>query len=83
MRAQSRERPQAIGTTLRIAALSVLTLQNGTQALLVRYSKEGRAAGALPYLGSTVVFVCECVKLVAAFGLLSVRARLVRSPVLV
>lgn len=63
-----------IGAKLRLAAIVTLTLQNGLQALLVRYSKEARAPGAPPYLGSTVVFICELVKLLSAAALLQARA---------
>ena len=55
-----------VGAALRATALAALTLQNGVQALLVRFSKEHRPPGQLPYLGSSVVFVVELVKLGAA-----------------
>lgn len=55
---------------VRAAALATLTAQNAAQALLVRLSRELRPAGAAPYLGSTVVLVCELVKLAAAASLM-------------
>jgi len=64
-----------ISASLRAAAIATLTLQNGAQALLVRYSKEARRPGAPPYLGSSVVLVCECVKLLSAAAMLKARAR--------
>ena len=64
-----------ISASLRIAAIATLTLQNGAQALLVRYSKEARRPGAPPYLGSTVVLVCELVKLLSAAAMLQACAR--------
>ena len=59
-----------VGAALRATALAALTLQNGVQALLVRFSKEHRRPGQLPYLGSSVVFVVELVKLCAAAAML-------------
>ena len=63
-----------ISASLRAAAIATLTLQNGAQALLVRYSKEARRPGAPPYLGSSVVLVCELVKLLSAAAMLKARA---------
>ena len=64
---------QHVSCSLRFAALASLTLQNGTQALLVRFSKEHKPAGQLPYLGSSVVLVVELVKLGAALVMLQAR----------
>jgi hypothetical protein len=62
-----------VSAALRATALAALTLQNGVQALLVRFSKEHRPPGQLPYLGSSVVFVVELVKLCAAAAMLQAR----------
>ena len=59
---------------LRLAAMTTLTVQNAAQALMVKYSRTGRPPGRPPYLGSSVVLVCEIVKLAAAAALLQARA---------
>jgi hypothetical protein len=62
-----------ISPLVRVAALVTLTVQNAAQALIVKYSRTGRAPGAPPYLGSAVVLVCELVKLLLAAALLQAR----------
>jgi hypothetical protein len=74
--------PRHISGKLKAAALAALTFQNGAQALLVRYSKEARRPGEPPYLGSTVVVVCELVKLLSAAALLQALPSALRPPLL-
>jgi hypothetical protein len=62
-----------ISPLVRVAALVTLTVQNAAQALIVKYSRTGRAPGAPPYLGSAVVLICELVKLLLAAALLQAR----------
>ena len=62
-----------ISPLVRAAALVTLTVQNAAQALIVKYSRTGRAPGAPPYLGSAVVLVCELLKLFLAAAVLQAR----------
>ncbi len=62
-----------VSTLVRVAALVTLTVQNAAQALIVKYARTARPPGQAPFLGSSVVLVCELVKLVAAAALLQAR----------
>lgn len=74
--------PQVCGIPMRWVSLVLLTVHTTAQVFVIKWARREADRGE-PYLSSTVVLLCEVVKTVVSFGLLSAEEGSVKSAAIV